>query len=855
MKDQSLRVLIVEDSEVYASLIIRELKKGGYNPAYERMETAAAMKKALKDKQWDIILCDYSLPKFNAPSAIALLKESNIDIPLIIVTGAIGEETAAECMRLGAQDYIMKNNLSRLCPAISRELEDVKVRNKQKQAEEALRINERRYRIAEAIGHVGNWEYNLQTTKFWGSDEAKRIYGFDPGALDFSTDEVESCIPEREQVHQALIDLIKADKPYNLEFEIHPKNSLKPRIISSVAELKRDEHGNPLLVTGVIQDITKRKQDESARLSSLKARLESEERYKALFDRSLNLIYVMDFDGKFIDANNAALNLFGYKKEEIRSVNVNSLADEDQLQLVLETIREIIETGIQKGLREIRLRHKDGRTIYVEAQGATIMSKGKPVAIQVIAHDITERKRAEKVLRESEYKYKSLIENIPDIIFTVDLEGKITFVSSKVKEILGYENAETINKNIFNFIPEEDHQRALEHLQKGMKGEKIKHFQIPMIAKSGEKLYFECSFSRIYKDGAVVGAQGTAVDITERKIAEKALQNSENKYRLLADNVNDVIFVLDMNLNYTYISPSVKLLRGYEPEEVMKLPTSETLTPFSWDLAVRALSEFMELEKSGHGEINKPRTLQLEMRRKDGTTVWTEVKVSIIRDENQQSVGIMGVTRDITERKDTEEKLHQTLERLKRAVGTTIQVLVSAVESRDPYTAGHQKRVADLARTIATEIGLPSDKIEGIRMAGSVHDIGKLSIPAEILSKPTNLTNIEFSLIKEHAKGGYEMLKDVESPWPLAEIVYQHHERMNGSGYPRKLKGNDIIIEARIIAVADVVEAMASHRPYRPTLGIEAALEEIEKNKGILYDDTVADTCLKLFREKGYQLK
>jgi putative nucleotidyltransferase with HDIG domain len=180
--------------------------------------------------------------------------------------------------------------------------------------------------------------------------------------------------------------------------------------------------------------------------------------------------------------------------------------------------------------------------------------------------------------------------------------------------------------------------------------------------------------------------------------------------------------------------------------------------------------------------------------------------------------------------------------------------LVSAVESRDPYTAGHQSRSANLARAIALEIGLAQETIEGIRMAGIIHDIGKLSIPAEILSKPTKLTEIEFALMKEHSRSGYEMLKDVESPWPLAEIVYQHHERINGSGYPRNLKGDEILIESRILAVADVVESMASHRPYRPTLGIEAALEEIEKNRGILYDHAVADACLRLFRHKGYQL-
>ena len=184
---------------------------------------------------------------------------------------------------------------------------------------------------------------------------------------------------------------------------------------------------------------------------------------------------------------------------------------------------------------------------------------------------------------------------------------------------------------------------------------------------------------------------------------------------------------------------------------------------------------------------------------------------------------------DITERKQAEEQLHHTLDRLKKAVGTTIQVLGTASEARDPYTAGHQKRVADLARTIATEMDLSANTIEGIRMAGSIHDIGKLSIPAEILSKPTKLTDIEFSLIKEHPRTGYEMLKDVESPWPLAQIVYQHHERMNGSGYPRNLKGDEIIMEARIMAVADVVEAMASHRPYRPAWALRPPLKRSRK--------------------------
>jgi putative two-component system response regulator len=229
-----------------------------------------------------------------------------------------------------------------------------------------------------------------------------------------------------------------------------------------------------------------------------------------------------------------------------------------------------------------------------------------------------------------------------------------------------------------------------------------------------------------------------------------------------------------------------------------------------------------------------------------------ESEVAIRTKELKQALD--DLRQDITERKLAEEELQKTLENLRKSFSTTVQVMVSAVEMKDPYTAGHQIRSADLACAIAMEMGLAQEKIDGIRMAGSIHDIGKLSVPSEILSKPTKLTNAEFSVIKDHAQSGYEMLKNVESPWPLAQIVYQHHERMNGTGYPRNLKGDEILLDARIMAVADVVEAMASHRPYRAALGIDAALEEIKKNRGIFYDNAVADACLRLFREKGYKL-
>lgn len=195
------------------------------------------------------------------------------------------------------------------------------------------------------------------------------------------------------------------------------------------------------------------------------------------------------------------------------------------------------------------------------------------------------------------------------------------------------------------------------------------------------------------------------------------------------------------------------------------------------------------------------------------------------------------------------------LEKIDKSLNNTISAIASMVEQRDPYTAGHQRRVADLAVAIATDMGLSSEQIMGLQMACVVHDIGKIHIPAEILSKPNLLTDAEYEIIKTHPKAGWEVLKNIDFPWPVAEMVYQHHERLDGSGYPRGLKDNEILLESRILMVADVVDAMSSHRPYRPSLGIFPALQEIMQHKETLYDERVVDACVKLFIEKKYEIK
>ncbi|MGA9351607.1 MAG: HD domain-containing phosphohydrolase [Anaerolineae bacterium] len=208
------------------------------------------------------------------------------------------------------------------------------------------------------------------------------------------------------------------------------------------------------------------------------------------------------------------------------------------------------------------------------------------------------------------------------------------------------------------------------------------------------------------------------------------------------------------------------------------------------------------------------------------------------------------------ENTQAEEELRQSYVNLQRALEGTVHVLAAAIELRDPYTAGHQRRVTQLACAIAKEMGLPAEQIEGIRMAGLIHDLGKINVPAEILSKPGPLTELEFGLIKMHPRVGHDVLNGtIEFPWPVAQIVLQHHERMDGSGYPEGLAGEKILLEARILAVADVVEAMASNRPYRGPRGMGEALEEISQNKGVLYDLEVVDACLELFTQKGFEVE
>lgn len=615
--------------------------------------------------------------------------------------------------------------------------------------------------------------------------------------------------------------------------------------------LMRDKQGNPVSILGEARDITERKL--------------AEERYSLLADNMANQVWIMDLNLNLIYISPSVEKLYGYTMDEIQNIKMKNLFTEESYKRIKESFIKELDYAMKNeppppGMRhvmELEAYHKDGHKIWIENRLYFIRDeKGKPVSLMGETRDITERKLTQQRLKESEEQYRLLADHMKDQVWMMDMNMNITYISPSVERALGYSFEEIKTLPIDKLLTPESFKKASDFITNSMpkafkfvsRDSQYKTLVLEFVTKAGETLWGECSFNFIRdENNNPVSILGEARNVTERKIAEEKLRQSEEKYRTILEDIHEGYFETDLAGNFTFFNDTVCRAMGYTREELMGMNNRQYTD--RKELA-KVFQAFNKVYVTGEPY----RDLDWQITRKDGAKIHIEGFISLRKDASGKAIGFRGVVRDITDRKIAEEQLQETLGRLKNAVATTIQVLMSAVEARDPYTAGHQSRAANLACAIAAEMGLNTDTIEGIRLAGIIHDIGKLSIPAEILSKPSRLTEIEYSLIKVHPQSGYEMLKDVSSPWPLAKIVHQHHERMDGSGYPLHLKADDILIEARILAVADVVEAMASHRPYRAALGVDAAVQEIEKNKGILYDETVVEACVKLFIQKGYKL-
>jgi len=450
-----------------------------------------------------------------------------------------------------------------------------------------------------------------------------------------------------------------------------------------------------------------------------------------------------------------------------------------------------------------------------------------------------------EALSQSEAKYRSIFENAVEGIFQSTPDSDLIAVNPAMARIFGYASPEEMVADVTNighqlYINSKDRHKFQQLLEKdGI----VEGFESQFYRKDRSALWGSLNV-RAVKDpaGNVLFYEGTLVDITARKTAEEELKKSEEKYRNIFENAQEGIFQITPEGRYLSVNPALARIHGFNsPDEMI-----HSVTDIAHQLYVDP-SRRAELKRLTE-ERGFVKDFEIMMRRKDLSLQWVSVNSHAVFDNNGNILYYEGTLQDITSRKLAEEELTQ----LKKILDGVINAMSLTVEIREPGIKDHQKRVSKLAGAIAKEMGLTQDTSKNLIIAGLIHDIGKISVPAEILNKPAQLNEMEYGLVKTHSQAGYNIVKESGLPYPVSEVVLQHHERLNGSGYPAGLKGIEILLESRILAVADVVEAIASNRPYRPALGINAALTEIRKNKGILYDAGVVDICLKLFQEKRF---
>ena len=609
----------------------------------------------------------------------------------------------------------------------------------------------------------------------------------------------------------------------------------------SGSPFRRDEK-----IAGVVcvaRDITSRKKMEE----ELRMR---EQQFSLIINSFPGRVARMDRDYRYRFINNQFEIFHRMKADQVLGHTVAEVFGEE----VFQQLRLFMQKAMEGETVSTETKHKTrkGRTLYgLNTYMPDRAPDGTVRGIFGIIFDITKIKEAEEVLRKNEENFRNFMDQSILGVRIVSDDGETLYANRALLDLFGFDDVDELkNTPVTKCYTKErlaENKIRRELRKKGESGPL--NYVISIITKDGKLRHLDVFRKEIMWDG-VRRFQVLYNDITDKKQVEEELRERDVVFNKLSLNVPGMIYQFmrrpDGTFCLPFTSPAIKQIFGCSPEDVREdfSPITRVVLPEDLD----------KLLKSIQLSAEKMTIWQCEYRAQiPGQPVKWLFGQSTPEKLADGSIMWHGFNTDITERKKSQEELQQTLDRLSKAMNTTIHLLAGAVEARDPYTAGHQTRAADLARAIAMEMEIPKAKIDGIGMAGAIHDIGKLSVPAEILTKSSKLTKVEFALVKEHAVKGYEMLKDVESDWPLAEMVYQHHERMDGSGYPRNLKGEDILMEARILAVADVVEAMSSHRPYRPALGVEAALEEIEKNRGTLYDNTVADACVKLFREKGYR--
>lgn len=455
-----------------------------------------------------------------------------------------------------------------------------------------------------------------------------------------------------------------------------------------------------------------------------------------------------------------------------------------------------------------------------------------------------------KALKEVRNHFSELFNHSHDGIAIIQDE-LVKFANPKISQVLNYPVEKLVGTRYSDFIDPHVLPAAVDRYKRRQAGEA----PLPIIESVLKSAAGESILVEVYVGPITFQHQPALLliihDVTYAKWAEDQLLTLKPYQESLAESANIWVDVLDRNGNIVFWNRAAEEISGYSMDEVVGHQRIwELLYPDEQYRANILLKKDAIIEQ-GDEAISLETTIQ----RRDGTLRVISWNSRNVLDERRNPIGSIALGQDITKRKTAEKELSYSFEKVKTLLDSTLRAMGAMVEARDPYTAGHNRRVAQLSVAIARELDLSEEQIEGIHKAGLGHDIGKISVPAEILMKPTKLSDAEYLILRTHPRVSYDILKVIEFSQPVATIVLQHHERINGSGYPLEISGQEILLEARIMAVADVVEAMSSHRPYRPSLGIEQALVEINTHRGILYDTDVVNACSNLFTQGRFKFE
>ena len=554
---------------------------------------------------------------------------------------------------------------------------------------------------------------------------------------------------------------------------------------------------------------------------------------------SHDAIFSRDLEGVITSWNAAAEALYGYAAEEAIGRDGTILLTPGHEGETKTLTKRILRDERGFGFETQHLRRDGSQADVVLSLSPIRDAVGAITGVTFISHDVSEHLRAERELRESEEKFAAAFQASPDLMAVTRLgDGTLLEVNEGFTRLLEYSRAEAIGKTTLELaIWADPADRAA--FDASLRGSgQIDERETTLLRRDGTPIMGLASAHTLELQGETC-VLSVFHDMSEHKQAEEALRESEARYRGYVDNAPYGVFITDEQGGYVEVNRAAAEQTGYAQSELAQMNITELLAPQSLESGRQGFE---------HLVLAGALSTSLVLMRKDGTSF--PVRLDAVR---LSATRYLGFVVDVSEQQRAAAEIEASAAQARQALTATVAALGAATELRDPYTAGHQRRVAELAGAIAAGLGWDAERVEMVETAGLLHDVGKIVVPAEILAKPGRLSETEMEIIRGHAAASAALIAGIEFGGPVAAIVSQHHERIDGSGYPQGLTGENMLPEARILAVADVVQAMSSHRPYRPALGMEVALAEVREHAGVKYDADVVALCGRLFEEQGFQ--